>query len=68
MSAHYTAIVEINKVVKPEPVDLQSRRYTDTLTNVQKEVVEVARVVVRDTSIESLVEKVKAHLEIVDDK
>lgn len=67
MPKHYTAIIEVIKVVEPGP-KLNSRGYPDPLkSDEQKKKVEVARVVIRADSIESLITKATAHLNLVED-
>lgn len=69
MAKHYTAIIEILKVATPsKPVALPGRVYTEPpKSDGQKEKREVLRVVLRADSIESLIKKATAHLELVED-
>jgi hypothetical protein len=67
MAKHYTAIIEILKVLSTPPPVQRGISPAALKSDGQKEKREVLRVVLRADSIESLIKKATAHLELVED-
>ena len=61
--AHYTAVIEVNKTI-PETTETDSRGYNPKVK--ARQVVEVARIVVRASSLDKLTEKAQAHLNLIE--
>lgn len=62
---HYTAVLEIQRTTVTTPTS--ASRY-DKAEPPTREVVEVARVVIRSATLEDLREKIAAHAALVDDE
>lgn len=64
---HYTAIVEIVKVTGAEEPTPNSRGYIPNKESKPKQSKEIAKVIVRATTIEKLKEKLKGHIDLVEE-
>ncbi len=65
---HYTAVVEITKTTHtPAPADPSSRRFQSSPPESRREVVEVARVVLRAESLERLRDRLGAHVALIEE-
>lgn len=67
MTKHYTAQI---KVTSTELVTPPSERYNDRnkpTPEPQRVVVEIASLIIRETTLEKLVDKTQAHLELVNE-
>ena len=64
--AHYTAIIEVNRTVPEADVpETDSRGYNPKVK--ARQVVEVARIIVRASSLDKLTEKAQAHLNLIEE-
>ncbi|WNN94010.1 hypothetical protein SEA_NITRO_54 [Arthrobacter phage Nitro] len=63
MSAHFTAVVEIHKTTTTAP---PAERYAKA-EPASREVAEVAKLVIRAATIESLREKIAAHAALIEE-
>lgn len=64
MAAHFTAVVSITKVIETEAkVDPYGKQATPATRSVD----EVAKIVVRDSDLDSLTNRVAKHLQLVED-
>ena len=64
-NGHYTAVIEVNRTI-PEQVKTNDRGYDPKTT--PRQVVEVARIVVRASPLEKLTSKAQAHLELLEEE
>lgn len=64
MSTHFTAVIEVHKVVNQEAVN---HRYAEQSKPALRETAEVARIVVRADSIEKLQSKLTAHVALIEE-
>lgn len=62
---HFTATIEVNKTVGPQQAK-NTRGYNEGEPTKRK-VTEVARIVVRADKLEKLQEKIKAHVDLIDE-
>lgn len=62
--AHYTAVIEVSRTV-PETTETDSRGYNPKVK--PRQVVEVARIIVRASSLDKLTEKAQAHLNLIEE-
>ena len=60
---HYTAVIQINKVNEAHQKPSEFNRGTQV--EVPRQVIEIANIVVRDTSLEGLTEKIAKHTQLV---
>lgn len=65
MSAHYTAVVEISKTTPAQPAPTGPGRGLAVPT--ERRVDEVARIIIRASSVAELREKVAAHVALVEE-
>lgn len=66
MTVHYTAVVQLEKVTTTEAeIDNYTRQIKTPAT---REVAEVARIVVRDTDLDRLTERVSQHIDLIEDR
>ena len=64
MSTHYTAVLEVHKVINTEGV---VSRYAEQNKAPQRETAEVARIVLRADSLDRLQVKIAAHVELIEE-
>ncbi len=64
---HYTAVIEIHRVTEAHSIEGTSNYNRGAKIEVPRETKEVTRLVIRAGSIEKLVEKATAHLELVEE-
>ena len=62
MSTHYAAVLEVNKTANVEQV---VDRYNTVTTPASRDVSEVARIVIRADSLETLSAKLAAHVDLI---
>lgn len=69
MSTHYTATVEVTKTVNT-PAKPNARGYFegDTTVPASREVVELARIVIRANTLDALRDKLESHVALLDEE